>query len=59
MGGKYRIDNSAESQELQDFISQTSLERDIQDLYKMVKEDQDSKAEADPTFAEFMNKLDN
>lgn len=59
VGGKYRIDNSAQSQELQDFISQTSLERDIQDLYKMVKEDQDSKAEADPTFAEFMNKLDN
>ncbi len=58
-GGKYLIDNSAQSQELQDFISQISLEKDIQELYQTVKEDQDSKAASDPTFAEFMNKLDN
>lgn len=58
-GGKYLIDNSAQSQELQDFISQTSMEKDIQELYQTVKADQDSKAESDPTFAEFMNKLDN
>jgi hypothetical protein len=57
--GKYKIDNSAQSQELQDFINKVSLEPDIQQLYQMVKADQDSKAASDPTFAEFMNKLDN
>ncbi len=57
--GKYKIDNSAQSQELQDFISQLSLEKDIQELYKTVKDDQDSKAASDPSFAEFMNKLNN
>ena len=59
MGDKYLIDNSAQSQELQDFINQLTLESDIQDLYRMVKTDQDSKAASDPSFAEFLNKLNN
>ncbi len=58
-GDKYLIDNSAQSQELQDYINQLSLENDVQELYRMVKSDQDSKAASDPTFAEFLNKLNN
>lgn len=58
-GDGYLIDNSAQSQELQDYINQLTLEKDIQDLYRMVKTDQDSKAASDPSFAEFMNKLNN
>ncbi len=56
--GKYLIDNAAQSQELQDYIAKLGMEKDIQDLYKMVKDDQQSLAANDPTLAEFMDKLD-
>ena len=56
--GKYLIDNAAQSQELQDFIAELGMEKDIQELYQMEQDDNQSLAANDPTLAEFMDKLD-
>ncbi|SEQ66721.1 hypothetical protein SAMN02910369_02222 [Lachnospiraceae bacterium NE2001] len=57
--GHYLIDNTMLSQEVSDYIGKLNRTSDIQDLYKMVKDDEDKKAEQDPAFKEFLNRLNN
>ena len=39
------------------YMSKVDKTDDIQDLYKMVKDDEDKCAEADPAFKDFLNRL--
>lgn len=57
--GHYLIDNTMLSQDVSDYMEKLSHTSDIQDLYKMVKDDEDKKAEQDPAFKEFLNRLNN
>ncbi len=57
--GQYLIDNTALSQEVQDYIAKVGKDPDIQDLYRVVKEDEDRCATEDPGFKEFLEKLNN
>ena len=50
--GHYLIDNTMLSQEVSDYIGKLNRTSDIQDLYKMVKDDEDKKAEQDPASRE-------
>ncbi len=55
--GKYLIDNEILDKDTQNYVDKVNAEQDIQDIYKMVKEDEDSKSAQDPALKEFMDKL--
>ena len=55
--GHYLIDNGQLSDEVNKFISKANKDNDIQELYQMVKDDEDAKAAQDPAFKDFLDKL--
>lgn len=55
--GQYLIENTELSEDVKAYMSKVDKTDDIQDLYKMVKEDEDKCAEADPAFKDFLNRL--
>ncbi|MCR5213183.1 MAG: hypothetical protein K6E10_02120 [Eubacterium sp.] len=57
--GQYLIDNSMLSQEVQDYMTKVCQDSDIQELYRIVKEDEEKCATEDPGFKEFLDKLNN
>ena len=58
-GNNYLIDNSMLGNEVNDYIEKVNRTSDIQDLYKMVKDNEDKCAEQDPAFKEFLDRLNN
>ena len=57
--GEYLIDNSMHSEEVVEYMEKVNKTTDIQELYRMVKEDEDKCAEQDPAFKEFIERLNN
>ena len=58
-GNQYLIDNKAPSAEVTEYIGKANKDKDIQELYKMVKDDEDAKAASDPALKEFLDRLNN
>ena len=58
-GNNYLIDNSMLGNEVNDYIEKVNRTADIQDLYKVVKENEEKCAEQDPAFKEFLDRLNN
>ena len=58
-GNQYLIDNKAPSTEVTEYIEKANKDKDIQELYKMVKDDEDAKAASDPALKEFLDRLNN
>jgi hypothetical protein len=58
-GNQYLIENTAHSQEVNEFIEKANKNKDIQELYKMVKDDEDAKASEDAALKEFLDRLNN
>ena len=58
-GNNYYIDNSMLGNEVNDYIEKVNRTADIQDLYKVVKENEEKCAEQDPAFKEFLDRLNN
>ncbi len=57
--GKYLIDNSDLSEDVQKYMKKVNRTTDIQELYQTVKADEDKCAEQDPAFKEFLDRLNN
>ncbi len=57
--GKYLIDNRPLDDSVNKYIEKAGKNKDIQDLYLMVKADEEKKAEQDPAFKEFLDRLGN
>ncbi len=55
--GQYLIENTELSEDVKAYMSKVDKTDDIQDLYKMVKDDEDKCAEEDPAFKDFLNRL--
>ena len=55
--GQYKIDNGELSENIQKYMGKVNRDNDIQELYKMVKEDQEEKMEQDEAFKNFINNL--
>lgn len=55
--GNYLIDNQELSPEVTDYIASVTEGKDIQELYQMVKEDEDRCLNEDPTYYEFIQKI--
>ena len=55
--GQYLIENTELSEDVKAYMSKVDKTDDIQDLYKMVKDDEDKCAEADPALKDFLNRL--
>ena len=55
--GEYLIYNGEISESTQKYIDKASKDKDIQELYQMVKQDEEKKAEAEPAFKEFLDRL--
>ena len=58
-GNNYLIDNSMLGNEVNDYIEKVNRTTDIQDLYKVVKENEEQCAAPDPAFKEFLDRLNN
>lgn len=58
-GNNYLIDNSMLGNEVNDYIEKVNRTADIQDLYKVVKENEEQCAAQDPAFKEFLDRLNN
>ena len=58
-GNNYLIDNSMLGNEVNDYIEKVNRTADIQDLYKVVNENEEKCAEQDPAFKEFLDRLNN
>ena len=54
--GEYLINNEVDPK-IQDYIDQKTLEKDIQDVYRMVKEDEDRCYEEDETLRKFYDRI--
>ena len=57
--GEYLIYNGEITESTQKYIDKASKDKDIQELYQMVKKDEDEKAEKEPAFKEFLDRLNN
>lgn len=57
--GNYLIDNTMLSQDITDYMDKVNRTTDIQELYKMVKDDETRCADQDPAFKEFIDRLNN
>ncbi len=55
--GNYLINNEVPEADVADLESQADASADIQELYSMVKTDEEEKAAQDPAFKEFLEKL--
>lgn len=55
--GNYLINNEVPETDVADLESQADASADIQELYSMVKTDEEEKAAQDPAFKEFLEKL--
>ena len=55
--GHYLIDNKPLADDVQRYVDKAGKNKDIQELYSMVKADEEEKAAQDPAFKEFMDRL--
>ena len=55
--GNYLIDNTILNEDITNYLDKVNKDQDIQDLYKMVKENEDECAAADPAFKSFLDKI--
>ncbi|SNU05882.1 hypothetical protein SAMN06297422_10598 [Lachnospiraceae bacterium] len=55
--GEYLIYNGEISDSTQKYIDKAGKDKDIQELYQMVKKDEEEKAEKEPAFKEFLDRL--
>ena len=55
--GQYLINNGAIGEKTMKYIERAGKDKDIQELYQMVKDDEDKKAQEDPAFKEFLDRL--
>ncbi len=55
--GQYLIDNTEWSEDLKTYVEKSNQSDDIQDLYKTVRDDEEKCKENDPSFRDFMNRL--
>lgn len=57
--GQYKIENGELSDNVKKYMAKVNRDDDIQELYQMVKEDQEEKMEEDEAFKNFINNLGN
>ena len=57
--GHYLIDNGTLSSDVQKYMEKANKDKDIQELYQMVKADQDAKSSQDTALKEFLDRLNN
>ena len=54
---QYLINNGPKDQKVTDYMDKVNKNKDIQELYKMVKDDEDAKAQNDPALKDFLDRI--
>ncbi|MBR6403436.1 MAG: hypothetical protein IKS48_08650 [Eubacterium sp.] len=56
-GNQYLIDNGPKDQKVTNYMDKVNKNKDIQELYQMVKDDEEKKAQSDPALKDFLDRI--